>query len=45
MQATDIYQKQNLGNRVGFGTRPALLVVDFVNGFGTLSIVSGNATP
>ncbi len=29
----DIYKHQNFGNRIGFGERPALLIVDFVNGF------------
>jgi maleamate amidohydrolase len=41
MQATEIYKKQNLGNRVGFGTRPALLVVDFVNGFNDAEVLGG----
>ncbi len=30
---TDIYESQNFGNRLGFGEKPALLIVDFVNGF------------
>lgn len=29
----DIYEKQNFGNPIGFGQKPALLIVDFVNGF------------
>lgn len=29
----DIYLKQNLGNASGIGARPALILVDFVNGF------------
>ena len=29
----DVYERQNFGNRSGFGTTPALLVIDFVNGF------------
>jgi maleamate amidohydrolase len=29
----DIYSKQNFGNRIGFGERPALLIVDFTVGF------------
>ena len=41
MQATEIYKKQNLGNRVGFGARPALLVVDFVNGFNDAEVLGG----
>lgn len=41
MLATEIYKKQNLGNCVGFGTRPALLVVDFVNGFNDAELLGG----
>ena len=33
MSELDIYQKQGFGNSSGMGQRPALLVVDFVNGF------------
>ena len=33
MNDLDIYSKQGFGNSSGFGTRPALLIVDFVNGF------------
>jgi maleamate amidohydrolase len=29
----DIYQKQGFGHKSGFGERPCLLIVDFVNGF------------
>ena len=29
----DIYKKQNFGNRVGFGRRAALVIVDFTVGF------------
>ena len=29
----DIYKTQNFGNRLGFGAKAALLIVDFVNGF------------
>lgn len=29
----DIYEKQGFGNRIGFGRRPALLVIDFINAF------------
>jgi maleamate amidohydrolase len=29
----DIYEKQGLGARMGFGKRPALLIIDFINGF------------
>ena len=30
---TDIYRRQGFAQSVGFGTRPALLIVDFVVGF------------
>lgn len=30
---TGIYEKQGFGNRVGFGEKPALLIIDFINGF------------
>ena len=33
MTELDIYEKQNFGNISGIGSNPALLVVDFVNGF------------
>lgn len=33
MNELDIYQSQGFGNSSGFGARPALLVIDFVNGF------------
>lgn len=33
MSDTDIYEKQQFGGRIRLGVRPALLVVDFVNGF------------
>ena len=29
----DVYKKQGFGNSSGFGQRPSLLIVDFVNGF------------
>ena len=29
----DVYDRQNFGNQSGFGSFPALLIVDFVNGF------------
>ena len=28
-----VYDKQGFGNRVGFGNKPAVLVIDFINGF------------
>jgi len=33
MDELDIYQKQGFGNQSAFGHHPALLIVDFVNGF------------
>jgi maleamate amidohydrolase len=29
----EIYRRQGIGQRMGFGRRPALLVIDFINGF------------
>ncbi|MEC7490287.1 MAG: isochorismatase family protein [Pseudomonadota bacterium] len=28
-----VYDKQGFGNRIGFGKKPAVLVIDFINGF------------
>jgi len=33
MSELEIYARQGFGNQSGFGDRPALLVVDFINGF------------
>jgi len=33
MSDLDIYEKQNFGNSSGIGQSPALLIIDFVNGF------------
>ena len=33
MSELEIYQKQGFGNSSGIGHRPALLIIDFVNGF------------
>ena len=33
MSDLDIYKKQNFGNRIGFGRRTALVIVDFTVGF------------
>ena len=29
----DVYEKQGFGERIGFGKRPALLIIDFINAF------------
>lgn len=41
MDTPDIYRRQNFGNRLGFGQRPALLIVDFVNGFDDEAVLGG----
>lgn len=41
MNDPDIYRKQNFGNRVGFGRRSALLVVDFTVGFNDPALFGG----
>jgi maleamate amidohydrolase len=41
MRDTDVYRQQGFGQRIGQGKRPALLVVDFVNGFLDPSIFGG----
>jgi len=33
MSELDVYKKQNFGNRIGFGRRTALVIVDFTVGF------------
>ncbi len=33
MNDLEVYEKQGFGNSSGFGVRPALLIIDFVNGF------------
>jgi len=33
MNDTDVYKKQEMGRSISLGVRPALLVIDFVNGF------------
>ena len=37
----DVYHKQQFGQKTGFGKRPALLVIDFVNGFHDPEILGG----
>lgn len=41
MNDTDIYRQQNFGNRVGFGRRAALLIVDFTVGFNDPKLFGG----
>lgn len=41
MSGEDIYRRQTFGTATGYGTSPALLVVDFVNGFVDPEILGG----
>ena len=41
MTNTDIYARQSFGQSTGLGDRPALLVIDFVNGFNDPDILGG----
>ena len=41
MISDDIYKQQKFGQSTGFGKSPALLVVDFVNGFVDPKILGG----
>jgi len=41
MSELDVYRQQGFGNRSGFGRRPALLIVDFVNGFNDPALFGG----
>jgi maleamate amidohydrolase len=45
MDASEVYTKQNLGGRVGWGQRPALVLVDFVNGFNDPDLLGGGNIP
>ena len=45
MSDADIYRKQQFGQKTGFGNKPALLVVDFVNGFHDPDILGGGNIP
>jgi len=42
---TEIYRAQGFGRAVGIGVRPAVCVVDFVNGFMDASIFGGGNIP
>jgi maleamate amidohydrolase len=37
----DVYARQNFGNRLGFGRRAALVLVDFTNGFNDPALFGG----
>jgi maleamate amidohydrolase len=39
--AIAVYKRQNIGHRSGFGASPALLIVDFVNGFNDPAMFGG----
>lgn len=41
MSDQDIYSRQTFGQTTGFGSKPALLVVDFVNGFTDPNVLGG----
>jgi maleamate amidohydrolase len=41
MSGNEIYGKQQFGQKTGLGSKPALLVVDFVNGFTDPEILGG----
>jgi maleamate amidohydrolase len=45
MSGADVYAKQGFGNKSGFGVAPALLVVDFVNGFNDPDLFGGGNIP
>ena len=37
----EIYEKQGFGNRIGFGRKPALLIIDFINAFNDSDVFGG----
>jgi maleamate amidohydrolase len=45
MSEQDIYRKQGFGSRSGFGAQPALVIVDFVNGFNDPDLFGGGNIP
>lgn len=45
MDENAIYKHQGLGNRLGFGRKAALVVVDFVNGFNDPDVFGGGNIP
>ncbi len=40
-----VFDRQGFGGRLGFGNRPALLIVDFVNGFNDPDVFGGGNIP
>ena len=45
MSGEDIYARQQFGQKTGIGNKPALLVIDFVNGFHDPEILGGGNIP
>ena len=45
MNDTSIYQRQGFGNRMGFGRKPALLIIDFNNAFNDPAQFGGGNIP
>ncbi len=45
MSDTDIYQRQGFGRRMGFGKKPALLIIDFNNAFNDPEQFGGGNIP
>lgn len=41
MNDIDIYRRQSIGHRIGCGQSPALLIIDFVNGFMDAGVLGG----
>ena len=41
MSELEIYQRQGLGRRLGFGQKSALLIIDFTNGFNDPAVFGG----
>lgn len=41
MSELEVYQRQGFGNKSGFGRSPALVIVDFVNGFNDPALFGG----
>lgn len=41
MEDNEIYRRQNFGNRIGFGRKSALLIIDFTVGFNDAALFGG----